>query len=172
MYTFFLIIHVLVVILLIIVIMVQRGRGGGLIEAFSPAESLFGTKTSSFLVKSTAVLAGAFLITSLILTSLSKKRSAPLTEKYKKILEEPAKQKLLPPVESKQKPVVPVAGIPEKAPAIPAVPTVAPEKIKGIPAVSDKPASSQINSPSVPVTPEKTTKENVSTTAPAQPSTK
>lgn len=172
MYTLFLVIHVLVVILLIIVIMVQRGRGGGLIEAFSPAESLFGTKTSSFLVKSTAVLAGAFLITSLVLTSLSKKRSAPLTEKYKKILEEPAAQKLLPPVEPKQKPAVPVTGIPDKPLAMPTAASAAPEKIKGTPAIPDKPVSSQPAAQTAPVAPETTPKQNVSTSAPAQPSTK
>lgn len=88
-YTLILTMHVIVVVLLVMMILIQRGRGSGLIEAASSAESLFGTKTSSLLVKSTAVLAVLFFITSMSLTFLSKKRSGSLTEKYKKILETP-----------------------------------------------------------------------------------
>ena len=85
MYTLVLVIHVVAVFLLIVVILIQRGRGGGLIEAFSSAESLFGTKTSSFLVKSTAILAAVFFITSITLTYLSKRRSASIVERISRI---------------------------------------------------------------------------------------
>jgi len=88
-YTLILTVHVIVVVLLVMVILIQRGRGSGLIEAVSSAESLFGTKTSSLLVKSTAVLAVLFFVTSMSLTFLSKKRSGSLTDRYKKILETP-----------------------------------------------------------------------------------
>ena len=88
-YTLILVVHVLAVALLILVILIQRGRGSGLIEAVSHAESLFGTKTSSMLVRSTAVLAAIFFVTSLSLTFLSKRRNASVTEKYKNILETP-----------------------------------------------------------------------------------
>lgn len=146
MYTFVLVLHVIIVVLLIIVIMIQRGRGAGLVEAFSSAESLFGTKTSSFLVRLTAVLAGLFLLTSLSLTSLSKKRSGSLTEKYKKLLEEPEKNTVNPPLEP-YKPsgqsgaAVPApsvktgaAAVKSPAAAVP-VPVATTEQPKGVPAV-------------------------------------
>lgn len=73
-------IHTIVCILLILVVLLQAGRGGGLIES-SFAESLFGTKTSSFLVKFTSILATLFLLTCLILTFLSKQKTTSLIEK-------------------------------------------------------------------------------------------
>ena len=40
---------------------IQRGRGAGLVEALAGAESLFGTKTSDYLVKATTILQYCFL---------------------------------------------------------------------------------------------------------------
>ncbi len=59
----------------------QSGRGGGLTETFSGVESIFGTKTNTFLTRGTAVLAVIFLITSLSLTYLSKKKGESLLQK-------------------------------------------------------------------------------------------
>jgi preprotein translocase subunit SecG len=76
-------IYVLACVLLIIVILIQAGRGGGLVEGFSGAESRFGTKTNSFIVKLTAVLGALFLGSTILLAYLSKTRSKSLLENYK-----------------------------------------------------------------------------------------
>ena len=58
----------------------QSGRGGGLTETFSGVESIFGTKTNVFLVRGTVILSVIFLITSLSLSYLSKKRGESLLQ--------------------------------------------------------------------------------------------
>ena len=78
MYNFVLVIHVLVALSLIGVILVQRGRSGGLVEALGGVESIFGTKTSSFFVKLTVILAILFFGTSVSLTYLSKQKGKSL----------------------------------------------------------------------------------------------
>ncbi|MBD3245792.1 MAG: preprotein translocase subunit SecG [Candidatus Omnitrophica bacterium] len=78
MYTFFFFLHILVVICLLAVILVQRGRSGGLVEALGGVESIFGTKTSSFFVKATVILAILFFGTSITLAYLSKERGRSL----------------------------------------------------------------------------------------------
>ncbi len=50
------IIHVIACILLIAIVLIQRGRGSGLVESFSGVESMFGTKTSAFLTRTTTIL--------------------------------------------------------------------------------------------------------------------
>jgi preprotein translocase subunit SecG len=81
MYGLILTIHVIVCILLISIVLIQSGRGGGLIESFSSAESIFGTKTSSFLTRTTAILAVLFMTSCLSLAFLSARRSRSLMEK-------------------------------------------------------------------------------------------
>ena len=76
--TFFLIIHTLICILLCLVILMQSGRGGGLTESFSSAESVFGAKTNSFMVRTTTVFASIFLVTCLTLAFLSSRRDRSL----------------------------------------------------------------------------------------------
>lgn len=71
-------VHVTVCSLLIIIILIQRGRGGGLAESFSDVESMFGTKTSAFLTRTTTVLSILFFITCLVLAVLSVKQSRSL----------------------------------------------------------------------------------------------
>src|SRR5512135_3753843 len=73
-------IHVLVCALLITLVLIQQGRGGGLIESLSSAENIFGTKTSTFLVKSTSVLAVIFFFTCLSLAFLSIRKGKSLLE--------------------------------------------------------------------------------------------
>ena len=97
MYNLVLILHVLVAIGLIAAILVQRGRSGGLVEALGGVESIFGTKTSSFFVKLTVVLAVMFFVTSISLAYLSKERGKSLLDKYK---DTPVKQETLPKVNS------------------------------------------------------------------------
>ena len=81
MYNTILIIHILVCSFLVVIILIQRGRGGGLVEALSGAESLFGTKTSSFLVKTTVILSIVFFITSTSLAWLSKQKGKSVFQK-------------------------------------------------------------------------------------------
>jgi preprotein translocase subunit SecG len=81
MYNVVLGLHIVVVAVLIAIILLQRGRSGGLIEALGGVESLFGTKTSGFLVKLTVTLVVLFFLTSISLAYLSKQRSKSLLER-------------------------------------------------------------------------------------------
>jgi len=76
-------IHVIACVLLIALILIQRGRGGGLAESFSDVESMFGTKTNTFLTRTTTVLSVLFFITCLSLAVLSVKQSRSLMRNTK-----------------------------------------------------------------------------------------
>jgi preprotein translocase subunit SecG len=76
-------IHVTVCALLIAIILIQRGRGSGLAETFTGVESMFGTKTSAFLSRTTTVLSILFFITCLSLAVLSIRQSRSLMKKVK-----------------------------------------------------------------------------------------
>jgi len=80
MLVFLTVIHVIICILLVFIILIQQGRGGGLVEMASGMESIFGTKTSSFITRATGVLAAAFLVSSLVIAFLSARRSRSLME--------------------------------------------------------------------------------------------
>lgn len=74
--------HVIVSVLLIVIVLMQSGRGGGLTEGLAAgAESLFGAKTNTFMVRVTAFLAVGFLVTTLSLAFLSTQRSKSLMER-------------------------------------------------------------------------------------------
>ena len=73
--TFF---HIAVCLLLVTTILLQAGKGGGLAEGFSSAESLLGTQTNMVMVKITGVLTVLFLATSLGLTLLSSSKERSL----------------------------------------------------------------------------------------------
>ena len=77
---FITVIHVIACTLLIIMILIQRGRGSGLVEAFSGVESMFGTKTSAFLARTTTVLSVIFFLTCLSLAILSARQSRSLMQ--------------------------------------------------------------------------------------------
>lgn len=84
MFSFIIAIHVIACSLLIILVLIQQGKGGGLIGSLSSAESIFGTKTNDFLVKSTSVFAIVFFVTCLCLAFLSIQRNKSiLTTGYK-----------------------------------------------------------------------------------------
>ena len=74
------VIHIIACALLIIMILIQRGRGSGLVEAFSGVESMFGTKTSAFLARTTTVLSIIFFLTCLSLAILSARQSRSLMQ--------------------------------------------------------------------------------------------
>lgn len=80
---FIVFIHVIVCILLVITILMQAGRGGGLAESFSSAESMFGTQTNSFMVRFSTVLAIIFFATSLFLAVNATKGQKSLMSKVK-----------------------------------------------------------------------------------------
>lgn len=84
MYNAVLIFHIFITVGVIGVILVQRGRSGGLIESLGGVESIFGTKTSSFFVKITVVLAILFFVTAISLAYLSKEKGKSLIDKYEK----------------------------------------------------------------------------------------
>lgn len=80
---FIIFIHITAAVLLVITILMQAGRGGGLAESFSSAESMFGTQTNSFMVRLSTVLAVIFFSTSLILAITSAKGSKSLMAQAK-----------------------------------------------------------------------------------------
>lgn len=83
------VIHITVCAGLIFFILIQAGKGGGLIESFSSAESIFGTKTNTFLTKTTTVLAITFFITCLVLAFFSVQQTKSIVErKVKKQLKD------------------------------------------------------------------------------------
>ena len=75
---FIIAIHIIVCALLIFVILIQAGRGGGLVEGFSGAESMFGTKTSLFLTRATSIFSIIFFITCIMLALLSARQNRSL----------------------------------------------------------------------------------------------
>ena len=83
MYNLVLVLHVIIAISLIGSILIQRGRSGGLVEALGGVESIFGTKTSSFFVKLTVVLAVLFFLTSISLAYISKQQGKSLFSQEK-----------------------------------------------------------------------------------------
>ena len=86
MFSFFIALHIIICIGLIVLVLIQKGKGGGLIESFSSAENVLGTKTSSFLVKATTTLAIAFFLNCLTLAFLTIQQNKSRMSKY------PAKQ--------------------------------------------------------------------------------
>ena len=82
MFSFVIVIHVIACIGLIFFILIQQGKGGGLIDSFSSAESIFGTKTNTFLAKITTGLAITFFITCLLLAFISVQQSKSVVERH------------------------------------------------------------------------------------------
>ena len=92
---FILVIHVIVCVLLVITILMQAGRGGGLTETFQSAESMFGTQTNVFMVRTTTVLAAIFICTSLLLAFNASKGDQSLMANKKLLATVPKRQKPL-----------------------------------------------------------------------------
>jgi len=114
MFAFVMTIHVIACALLILIVLVQQGRGGGLVDSLSSAESIFGTKTNSFLIKSTSVLAVVFFITCLSLAFLSIQKNKSLIQtSYKPATTEEAK---MPEKKAAQAQTSGTVAVQEKAP--------------------------------------------------------
>ncbi len=75
--------HIVVSLALIAVILLQAGRGGGLSESFggSSTQTIFGTKTSLFLMRATAASAIIYIITCLVLGVMTSNRGRSLVSK-------------------------------------------------------------------------------------------
>ena len=114
---FIIVVHTLVCILLCLVILMQSGRGGGLTESFASAESVFGAKTNSFMVRTTTVLASLFLVTCLTLAYLSSRKERSLMSQPSLMKKESTQQPKGIPVENSKKnenalePLKPSAGV-------------------------------------------------------------
>ncbi len=80
---FLIVIHVIACLGLIFLILVQRGRGGGLVDAFSGVDAMFGPKTNAFLSRTTSTLAIVFFLTCLSLALLSSRQSRSLMQGVK-----------------------------------------------------------------------------------------
>lgn len=78
MITLLIIIHVIACVILIALVLIQRGRGAGLVESFAGVESMFGTKTSAFLTRTTTIMSIVFFMTCLLLALLSVRQNRSL----------------------------------------------------------------------------------------------
>ncbi len=105
-------IHVLVCVLLLLVILMQSGRGGGLTEGFASAESMFGTQTNEFLIKSTTVLAILYFVTCLSLAVLS-------TSKGKSLMPDQVATQAATEVVIPEEVQIPAGDLPEQETALP-----------------------------------------------------
>lgn len=114
-------IHVIACIGLIFFILIQSGRGGGLIETFSSAESIFGTKTNAFLAKATTAMAITFFVTCLLLAFLSVQQNKSIVERQ--VMKQPLGQT------ATDQTTQEVAGVVEQA-----VPEVVTEQAAPVPA--------------------------------------
>jgi len=83
MMTLIVVIHVIACLVLIGLVLIQRGRGAGLVESFAGVESMFGTKTSVFLTRTTTIMSVIFFMTCLSLAVLSVKQSKSLLRNAK-----------------------------------------------------------------------------------------
>ena len=107
MYTILIVLHVVACLVLIAVILLQAGKGAGLSDIFSGGgtlNSIFGTKTNTFLTKITTVCAILFIVTCLGLTVLSSHRKVSLMEGVEAEMQpqEPAPAQTSVPVQSDQ----------------------------------------------------------------------
>lgn len=76
--------HILICLFLILVILIQPGKGYGLSETFGgTTQTIFGTRSATFLTRTTAISATIFLLTCLSIAVISGKRSRSLMERIK-----------------------------------------------------------------------------------------
>jgi len=76
MFTFLLVIHAIVAAALVTVILMQRSEGGGLTSSGSPSGLMSARGAADFLTRATSVLAGAFILLSILLAFLAAARNA------------------------------------------------------------------------------------------------
>ena len=86
--------HVVVCLILVVLILLQPGEGRGLSETFGGgmAESIFGSKASAFLTKSTAMFATLFFVICISLTILTARKTQSVFEGYGPVGQQQAEQ--------------------------------------------------------------------------------
>jgi preprotein translocase subunit SecG len=77
MFTFLLVVHAIVAIALVGVILMQRSEGGGLASGGSPSGLMSARGAADFLTRTTAVLAGIFVLLSIALAAFASINRAP-----------------------------------------------------------------------------------------------
>lgn len=90
MYALIIVIHVVACFILIAAILFQSGRGAGISDLFGggSSQTIFGTRASTFLTRTTTVAAIVFLLTCISLTIFSARRGRSLLAGKKEISEE------------------------------------------------------------------------------------
>lgn len=73
-FTFLLVVHAIIAFLLVTVILMQKSEGGGLTTGGSPSGLMSARGAANFLTRSTAILAGAFVVMSITLAVLAATR--------------------------------------------------------------------------------------------------
>ena len=76
-FTFLLIVQTMVAVAMITVILMQRSEGGGLAGGGSPAGMMSARGAADFLTRSTSILAGVFVILSIVLAGVAAGQRAP-----------------------------------------------------------------------------------------------
>jgi preprotein translocase subunit SecG len=74
MFTFLLVVQAIIAALLVTVILMQKSEGGGLTTGGSPSGLMSARGAADFLTRSTAILAGAFIVLSIVLAALAATR--------------------------------------------------------------------------------------------------
>lgn len=74
MFTFLLVVQFIIAALLVGVILVQKSEGGGLTSGGSPAGLMSARGAADFLTRTTAILAGLFILMSIVLAFLAATR--------------------------------------------------------------------------------------------------
>lgn len=73
-FTFLLVVHAVIAALLVTVILMQKSEGGGLTSGGSPSGLMSARGAANFLTRATAVLAGMFVLMSIVLAVLAATR--------------------------------------------------------------------------------------------------
>jgi preprotein translocase subunit SecG len=117
-FTFLLIVQTIVAAVMVVVILMQRSEGGGLGVGGSPAGLMSARGAADFLTRATAILAGLFVLLSIILAGLATVERAAVEIDPSAARTAPRSAPLAPPVTPGQPPVVdPLAGAAQQAPA-------------------------------------------------------
>ena len=78
-FTFLLVVHIIVATALVAIILVQRSEGGGLTSGGSPGGLMSARGAADFLTRTTAILAGVFVLLGIALAALASVERAPST---------------------------------------------------------------------------------------------
>lgn len=73
-FTFLLVVHAIIAALLVTVILMQKSEGGGLTTGGSPSGLMSARGAANFLTRATAILAGMFVLMSIVLAVLAATR--------------------------------------------------------------------------------------------------